>query len=891
MKLHRLAAGGTKGYTTWGCIWEKGACAKEMDYVCRNAAGEEVPMQSRITAYWPDGSVKWTAHTADSALLKEAPEVTRVGPGIVGEKEKRRGDTVAERLRSGSEGIRWEETQDGIAIDNGVLTVRIGKNGTTLFDTVWEGDRVLACGARPVLLLEEPSVWNGNSVKTEKRYEGSRISAQLEETGKLQCIVKFMGCHENGAGETKIPFILRMRINYRTRELYFTHTFLYDGDENRDFLKGLGIRFDVPLKGSIYNRHIKVMGDHGVFHESMVSLMSWRPRIPQGIYERQTSGERVTLTGEELATVEKVLEDTPYWSKYDICQDSAQHFCIRKKLRPEECCYIDSLHGSRTDGGVAIGSESGSVLMSIRDFWEKYPSGYTVESMDTDIAGCTLWFWSPSAQPMDFRHYATRGYNQVCYEGYDYKGADPVGIACTNECAIGFRDDLIPTDQELTEFTESVKHPVQYVGTPEYYHERRAFGYWSLPSSGTKTERWLEKQLEEAFVFYRDEVEQRGWYGMFNYGDFMHTYDKARHQWRYDIGGYAWDNTALVPTLWLWLYFMRTGRADVFELAARLSRHASEVDVYHMGRYKGLGSRHNVRHWGCPCKEARIAMAAHHRFYYYLTGDRRLEDIFEELKDNELSFLNRDPLGDFYDKKEMVYPSHARSGPDWSSLCSNWMTRWERFDDDAYRRKIEIGIADIKNAPLKLVSGPDFEFDPESCHLRYIGECTTGGTHLQICMGAPQIWMEVGDLLEDEEWKSMLAEYGRFYYLPREEQLAESGGLIGEREFTLPFMSAAMGAYGAAYRKDRVLAERTWRTLLETLIFERDLNGFAHDELADCGNCKVLREIPWISTNFAAQFCLNVIMALEFIRESLPATLEGAEELVAGADEMYFRKA
>ena len=64
-----------------------------------------------------------------------------------------------------------------------------------------------------------------------------------------------------------------------------------------------------------------------------------------------------------------------------------------------------------------------------------------------------------------------------------------------------------------------------------------------------------------------------------------------------------------------------------------------------------------------------------HRYMYYLTGDRRLEDIFEELKDNELSFLNKDPLGEFYDKKDMVFPSHARSGPDWSSLCSNWMTR------------------------------------------------------------------------------------------------------------------------------------------------------------------------------------------------------------------------
>jgi hypothetical protein len=67
---------------------------------------------------------------------------------------------------------------------------------------------------------------------------------------------------------------------------------------------------------------------------------------------------------------------------------------------------------------------------------------------------------------------------------------------------------------------------------------------------------------------------------------------------------------------------VEAGREDVFTLAEKLSRHASEVDVYHFGKYKGLGSRHNVRHWGCPCKEARIAMAAHHRFLYYLTGKR-----------------------------------------------------------------------------------------------------------------------------------------------------------------------------------------------------------------------------------------------------------------------------
>lgn len=80
----------------------------------------------------------------------------------------------------------------------------------------------------------------------------------------------------------------------------------------------------------------------------------------------------------------------------------------------------------------------------------------------------------------------------------------------------------------------------------------------------------------------------RSWYGMFNYGDIMHTYDPFRHSWRYDMGGYAWQNTELVPTLWLWLAFMRSGREDIFTMAEAMSRHCSEVDIYHLVRLKVL---------------------------------------------------------------------------------------------------------------------------------------------------------------------------------------------------------------------------------------------------------------------------------------------------------------
>ncbi len=910
MKLHGLR-NNTNGTTTFGCMWKKDEIPADKiaitDYQCKNESGEDVYLQSRITAYWPDGSVKWTAHSADSGKLGKNIEVLPVPSDSMQQHE------FYDLSESGKE----------YKVSGKLFEVVIEKNSNRLFESVKRGDKALFLNAKLVLRLEEPSCINGCEAKIIRNYDGKINNLVLEESGPVQTIFRYEGIHVcttgDCSGEEKIPFVLRMFIGTDTGEIRFQHTFLYDGDENRDFLKGIGIEFESPLSGPLYNRHVKFTGDAGVFHEVSVALQAWRPRIPGELYEHQIAGEIInsdlldSFNDEKLSeNISYIVDNCPHWDSYSITQDSAQHFQIRKKQGYDDVCSIDCLHGNRTIGGCAFGSNEGSVLISIRDFWEKYPSGITISGLTEDTAKAQIWFYSPDTESYDFRHYAHRGYNQVCYEGYDYKGADAVGIACTSECAIGFDENIIPDDDMISSFAKSINNPPIYVADPEFYHERRAFGYWSLPEKNTETLIWLEEQLEKAFSFYKDEVEQRGWYGLFNYGDFMHTYDKLRHQWKYDVGGYAWDNTELVPTLWLWNYFLRTGREDVFALAEKLSRHASEVDVYHFGKYKGLGSRHNVRHWGCPCKEARIAMASHHRVFYYLTGDRRLEDIFEELKDNEQSFINKDPLGDFYDKADMTYPSHARSGPDWSSLVSNWMTEWERKNDEAYKNKIMTGIHDLEEAPLHLASGPDFEFDPATVKLRYIGERTTGGTHLQICMGAPTVWMEVADLIDYPFFKQMLVELGRFALLPRQEQLRECENLIGEREYTFPFMFTGLGAYAAAnikngdcdgvklggdlikkdHEKEGIQsAERTWKSLLASLLSEYNRDGFNSIKIENSGNQKQLNEIPWITTNFTAQWCLNVIIALDFIREELPDNLKDCQELVKEKSETAFRRA
>ncbi len=873
MRLHNLPGREQAGLTTFGCIWSEGELERDSAFTLRNRDGSTLPVQSRVTAYWPDGSVKWSAHTADASLMSETVDLAAGDPTPSAD------PVVVERAEDGK-----------LRVSSHRLSLTIPPSGPFLFTDLVADGRQRVNKALPILQIERRVESEAEETRTACEYVGSITAVTVEEAGPVQAIIKYEGIHQHAtSGEQLIPFIIRLFIG--GDGVRVVHTFLYDGVETRDFLKGIGISFLSPISGEVYNRHIRFLGDAGSFHESSANLLAWRPRLPAAIYAAQCAGERLQPEGEVLCDIERILSDMPHWDAYAICQDSPTHFSITKKLDLPHVCSLPCLHGSQARGGLSAGGENGWLSFAIRDFSKRHPSGYTVSGLTSTQVRTDLWFYSPVADAFDFRHYTDRGYNQVYYEGYDFFGASAYGIGATSECALSWGEGVIASEPALLSFSTRVDKPPVYVGESAFYHERRAFGYWSLPSEESETEVWLEAELDKAVSFYIKEVEQRHWTGLFDYGDFMHTYDRERHVWRYDMGGYAWDNTELVPTLWLWLAFLRSGREEIFTLAEKMSRHASETDMYHFGPYKALGSRHNVRHWGCPCKEARIAMAAHHRYFYYLTGDRRMEDIFSELKDNELTFLVKDPLAAFYDKSEMVYPSHARSGPDWSSLCSNWMTQWERFNDEAYREKIMIGIRDIEDAPLKLVSGPDFEFDPKTVRLRYIGENTTGGTHLQICMGAPSIWMEMADLLGYEHWKRMMADYGRFYFLPRAQQVEESGGLIGQREFSLPFMASAMGAYGAWYLDDRETADRVWAVLLGSLLTADDDNGFAVDLVTDAGNRAVLEEIAWISTNFAAQWCLNVIMCLDFIRDALPPTLQDARRLLAAHGQGGFRHA
>ncbi|MBG9916808.1 hypothetical protein CHH92_02665 [Bacillus sonorensis] len=840
------AAPNASGGVTWGVPWEIGALQKD-DPISITVPDQPAPfLQSWPLAYWPDGSVKWTGH---AAVFKEGS-----GGRVLLQK---RGQETPERI------LQLSERESSITVNTGAMVCKLEKTGPSLISSIsLSGERLLKTG-RLIAFKEKKSGTASETIYQIERFESMITSAAIEQSGPVKAVIKAEGVHRGTrSGTAWLPFTVRFSFYAGSASIRIMHTIFIDSEGKNERVKGLGLECSAKLSGAPWNRHIRYAADSGIYGEAAQLLVTRRFNEANGLYEKQIAGE---LVSENAETSEVVRDATgnAVWNDYKLVQDSPLHYSLKKRTDPD-CAWVRAIHGKRAKGLMYAGGENGGIALGLRHFFEKYPSSLEVSGLHTENAKLTVWFWPPEAEGMDLRHYSKTTHVESAYEGFAEMRSTPVGIANTSEVNLACFAKP-PSSEELNILADEWQNPPLLVCEPEYYYKTRALGIWSLEDKSHPFKAMLEEQLAQSFSFYKHEVDQRGWYGYWHFGDVMHTYDPVRHVWRYDLGGYAWQNTELVPNLWLWQMFFRSGREDIFRMAEAMTRHTSEVDCYHFGEYKGLGSRHNVIHWGCGCKEVRISMAGLHKAYYYLTADERTGDILSEVKDADQALKTLDPMRAYYPKSKCY--THARVGPDWAALCSNWLTEWERTGNQAYLAKILKGIDQLKALQLRLLSGPTFEYDPEDARLLHMGDGNKGGYHMVIAFGAPQVWMELAGLLEDEEWSDMLAEFGDFYLLSDEEKRSRSGGILHDRLFHWPMFSAAMAAYGAR-RQDRQLAEKAWRLLLDETLSHTPLPI----TVKQTDSWKRLAEIPWVTTNTMSQWCLNTIALLEIIGDMPPET-------------------
>ncbi|WP_329555897.1 exo-rhamnogalacturonan lyase family protein [Streptomyces sp. NBC_00696] len=851
--------------STVGVPWPMGTYQEDQTFALTDAGGAAVPVQSWPIAYWPDGSLKWTAHAVSSGSGK----LTLTA-----------GDTAAPDKK-----VTVDRRGGTIDVSTGVITAKIGKNGSTLIKSVTRGSTEIAKDGR-LVLIRQPEIEDEDqgAVRTE-RFDGTIGEVTVEQDGPVRAVVRIDGKHRKG-GRSWLPFSIRLYFYSGADSFRMVHTITFDGTvepgkASGDFIRGLGVRFTVPMRDQAYDRHVRIGGEGtGLLREAVQGITGLRRDPGATVQAAQYAGQKLADPTTWDQRVTSRLQYIPKWGDYTLSQLSADGFTLRKRTA-KGYGWIPAGGGGHASGFGYVGGASGGFSFGLRDFWEKFPAQLDIRDAHTDEAEVTLWLWSPEAQPMDLRFYHD-GMGQdtyakqlegleITYEDYEPEFGTPYGIARTSELLF-WANESTPSAETLAQQVDAVRVLPQLAALPAQLIKSRVFGpgLYSEPDRSTTAKAKIEDHLDFLFTYYKDQVAQRRWYGFWDYGDFMHSYDTVRHQWRYDIGGYAWDNSELSPDIWLWFAYIRSGRSDIFRFAEALTRHTGEVDVYHLGEWAGLGTRHGVQHYADSAKQQRIANTTYRRYYYFLTADERVGDLMAANVDSDETFLVLDPIRKI--RTEPYTPDrHALSigfGTDWSGLVSAWLTEWERKGPKWEKAKARVlsTMETIAAQPNGFVQGSGL-YDLDTGKFAVATAPVVSVSHLSAVFGLNELCAELIHLVDMPRFKEVYMDYCRYFNASKTEQAARYGSNFGT---LLLFQGhSRLDAYAAVQLDDATLAKRAWTKFYGSDGY-MESSPWKTEPLTGPVTLVPGGEAAWVSSNDTALYGLAAIENLALLGDKMP---------------------
>jgi YetA-like protein len=854
---------------SFGVPWTRGAMKPDQAFVLTAADGKSLPVQTWPLAYWPDGSLKWSGFA------------TVAGPEAAGPLKLATADAPAKSDAT----VKVTHSDTTYQIDTGRVQCRILKWGTNIIDSIIVDGREVARHGRLVCILQDGPEVEADNPPARELFGTKVDEVTVEQSGPVRAVVKIEGKHRGARTSREwLPFVVRLYFYAGQDSIRMVHTIIYDGDQKKDFIRGLGIVFSVPMREQVQNRHVRFSGENGGLWAEPIQPMKGRdgrfvgdPATDADVYPLQVEGRRVPNREQVSARSQGWLADWAVWDDYKLVQPNADGFTVVKRTNPESA-WLPAGAGRRASGLVFAGDVSGGLGLSVKNFWQSYPASLEVRHAGTSEAEVYAWLWSPDAPAMDMRHYDTRAHGlEAVYEDVQDGMSLATGVARTSELMI-FPTAGVPAKADTAKLAQASARPPVLVCTPQYLHAAQAFGLWGLEDRSTPVKKAIEDRLATTINYYLTQPEQRNWYGFWDFGDVMHSYDPVRHVWRYDLGGMAWDNTELGSIMWLWYSFLHTGRADIFRLAEAMDRNTSEVSVYHLGPFAGLGSRHDVRHWGDGAKEARISQAGYHRFYYYLTTDERTGDVLHEVRNVDYKTVEFDPMREalpITPREKAIAPTRVRLGPDWLAFLGNWMTEWERTRDTQWRDKILAGVESLNAMPLGLRTGKSlvFGYDPKTGKLYELND-EAGTYNLATIMGGAEVVFELNMMLDDPHWQKLWLQYCRLYSAPKEVILQDmKTGTEGNDAAYV--RDGRLAAYLYTKTQNPAFAQAAIASLLTT---GRSTRGGAPRRVEGPDSLNPVDESGSMGTNGAAQNGLETITMLGMVGDRLPAEFPPASE-------------
>jgi hypothetical protein len=334
---------------TWGTPWPRGKQREGSHFALRGADKSLKPLQSWPLAYWPDGSLKWTAH----ALAPS--DGAGVGPYEV----------VAQRSApKPATRVTVEETAAGINIDTGKFVCRLPLRGSNIVEAITRGGSTVLREGKLVLLRQDRAASSGDAQVRQETFESSLERVTVEQRGPARAVVKIEGKHANGT-RAWLPFTIRLYFYAGSDALRVLHTIVFDGDESQDFIRGIGLRFATPIADALHDRHVRFVGDDdGLFAEAVRGLTGLRRDPGQAARKAQIDGLAVPTIN---PVANNLLQYIPAFGDWTLLQPNANSFTIRKRTADGHA-WLDAGQGHRASGLGFVGGPSGGIAFGLRNF-------------------------------------------------------------------------------------------------------------------------------------------------------------------------------------------------------------------------------------------------------------------------------------------------------------------------------------------------------------------------------------------------------------------------------------------------------------------------------------------------------------------------------------------
>ena len=217
----RLATG-----VTWGVPFARGTVSKKQTFSLASADGEALPLQTWPLAYWPDGihEIRRLRHRGGCQYRRRIPHGAR--PRC---ERRRSGNRAHAELRPRSISIQARSSAPSRK------PVRISSDRSESKAAKWGGRA--ACSA-PRKIAPSPGTLTFDDYLSDIR------SVTVEQSGPVRAVVKIEGVHKAAQGTREwLPFTVRLYFYAGQEKVRLIHSVVFDGDQEKDFIKGMGVAF------------------------------------------------------------------------------------------------------------------------------------------------------------------------------------------------------------------------------------------------------------------------------------------------------------------------------------------------------------------------------------------------------------------------------------------------------------------------------------------------------------------------------------------------------------------------------------------------------------------------------------------------------------------------